>query len=90
MLGAMPTKKVGSEWKPTTAKDRMSAVNSAPHRHWEKVYDEVNTFKHNPTGRAAGRTVTMDDAVVACSEVLDLIVRSKATIMRNFPEPQLP
>jgi hypothetical protein len=90
MLGAKPSKKVGSEWKPTTAKDRMSAVNSAPHGHWAKVYYEVNKFKHSPKGLAAGRTVTMDDAVTACSEVLDLLVRSKATFKRDFPEPQLP
>ena len=62
----------------------------APHAHWEKVYGEVNAFKHDPEGLAAGRTVTMDDAVSACSEVLDLLVRSKESINRGFPEPKLP
>lgn len=89
MLGAETRKMVGAKSKPT-ARGRMLEVNPAPHAHWEKVYGEVNAFKHDPEGLAAGRTVTMDDAVSACSEVLDLLVRSKESINRGFPEPKLP
>lgn len=90
MLGADSKKRMGSVRKPTTAKERMTAVNPVPHRLWEKVYDEVNEFKHSPEGLAAGRSVTMDDAVSACAEVLDLLERSKEAITQKFPEPLHP
>jgi hypothetical protein len=84
MLGAANKGMVDGKKKPTTARDRMTEVNSGDWANWEKVYDEVNAFKHSPEGRATGRTVTMEDAVAASAEVLDLLAQTKSELNRRF------
>ena len=37
-----------------------------------RVYDEVNFLKHEPKGLAMGREATMDDAIAALTEIMDL------------------
>ena len=58
---------------PTSAKERMAEVNGTSFDKWEEIYDEVNAFKHDPGGRAAGRTVTMNDAIDSFDQLLTLL-----------------
>lgn len=51
---------------------------------WEKVYKEVNAFKHAITGKAAGRTVSMEDAVQAFEEALTLLTKNEANFARIY------
>ena len=39
----------------------------------DKIYEEVNTLKHDPSGLYRGRTVELADAVLAIDEVLKLV-----------------
>lgn len=66
------------------ARDRMKNVNNGSYGAWEKVYDEVNAFKHAVTGRAAGRTVTLEDAVQALEEMLTLLVNNEAKLAQTY------
>lgn len=70
--------------KESTAKKRMAKVNPAGCPHWELIYDEINVFKHDPVGKAAGRTALMSDAVAAFEEMLTLIVTNKTEIKARF------
>ncbi|HEY2359667.1 MAG TPA: hypothetical protein VGK36_01025 [Candidatus Angelobacter sp.] len=80
MLKAKMEKRVAGKRKSTSARERMAEVNSAAFAHWQRVYDEVNAFKHSPEGRADGRTVLMDDALLAFQQMLGLIATSKPTL----------
>jgi hypothetical protein len=73
MLGAKKKKKLGGKQVYTSAKERMTQVNRTSFDKWERVYDEVNAFKHDPKGRAAGRTVTMSDAIESFEQMLNLL-----------------
>ena len=73
MLGAKMSKQLRAKRVSTAAKERMAEVNSASYRNWELLYDEVNHFKHSPEGRAAGRTATMEDALSAFEQTVDLL-----------------
>lgn len=84
MLGATMKRPVGGRMRATTAKERMGEVNTEPYTHWEAVYDEINVFKHSPEGRAAGRTVTMDDALSAFEEMMQLISNTKAVLAERY------
>ena len=84
MLGARMQKQTGGRRRSTTAKERMAQVNRNSCHYWEIVYDEVNAFKHRPEGRAAGRTVTMNDAVEAFGEMARLIQDNKNVITRRY------
>jgi hypothetical protein len=84
MLGAKMKTSIKGKVRPTTAKERMAEMNPNPYQRWEKVYDEVNTFKHSPEGRAAGRTVTINDAVVAFGEMMRLISDRKAELAKRY------
>jgi hypothetical protein len=84
MLGAkMKTTKLG-KMSPTSAKERMAEVNPKPWTHWEGVYDEINAFKHSPEGRAAGRMVMMNDALLAFGEMMQLISDSNAVLAKRY------
>jgi hypothetical protein len=63
---------------------RMKKANTGSYVAWEKVYKEVNAFKHAITGKAAGRTVSMEDAVQAFEEALTLLVRNEANLARIY------
>jgi len=84
MLRAKTKKRVAGKRKSTSAKERMAEVNSAAFAHWQRVYDEVNAFKHSPEGRAAGRTVLMEDALSAFHEMLDLIANTKTRLESRY------
>ena len=73
MLGAKMTKKLGAKRVSTSAKERMAEVNTSADANWVLLYDEVNHFKHSPEGRAAGRTATMEDALTAFEQAVDLL-----------------
>lgn len=42
------------------------------HENVDRIHDDVNPFKHRPTGLAEKRTVTWAQAVAAVSELLEL------------------
>jgi hypothetical protein len=60
-----------------TAKERMAEVNPTAFEKWQKVYDEVNAFKHDPNGKVTGRTVSMSDAVTSFDQILQLLISNK-------------
>ena len=84
MLGAKMKKNVGGKSVPTSAKDRMKEVSGSPVTKWEQVYDEVNSFKHAPEGRAGGRTVAMADAIESFEEMLSLLTDGKQTLITRY------
>jgi len=85
MLGARMKKTVRGKTRSTTAKERMAEVNPSPCPHWETVYDEVNVFKHYPEGRAAGRNVSMNEALLAFGEMTQLVLHNKGEIAKRYP-----
>ena len=84
MLGARMEKNIGGKKLSTSAKDRMREVSRKPFTKWEQVYDEVNAFKHAPEGRAAGRTVTMADAIESFEQMLNLLTDGKQTLVTRY------
>ena len=84
MLGAKKKKKVGTKRVSTSAKERMTEVNHSAFDKWQKVYDEVNAFKHDPEGRAAGRTVTMTDSIESFEQMLNLLNARKADLAARY------
>jgi hypothetical protein len=84
LLGAKMKKMVRKKAVSTSAKERMAAVNAKPYGNWERVYDEINTFKHSPKGRAEGRTVTLNEAVLAFGEIMELLSDNKARIIQLY------
>jgi hypothetical protein len=52
---------------------RMANVNPQNCPAWHKVYKEVNVFKHEIAGRASGRQVTVEQAVAAMEELVQLL-----------------
>jgi hypothetical protein len=59
-------------------------VNHRPFDKWEKIYSEVNAFKHDPTGRAAGRTVAMSDAIESFEQMLNLLNESGEKLAAQY------
>lgn len=55
------------------ARSRMAKVSAQKNIAWDKVYEEVNAFKHDIEGRASGRTVTLEEAVAALGEIVQLL-----------------
>jgi hypothetical protein len=84
MLGAKMHKQVAGRRQSTTAKERMKEVNAKTYTQWERVYDEINAFKHSPEGRAAGRKVTINDALSAFGEMMQLISDKKAILLKRY------
>ncbi len=68
----------------TTAQERMAEVNLDDHAQWALVYDEVNEFKHEPEGRAAGRGVSMVDALAAFEQTLALLAKAAPTLKARY------
>jgi len=60
-----------------SARQRMKAANTGQFAAWDKVYEEINSYKHDTSGRAAGRTVTLEDAVAAFEELVTLLKLSE-------------
>ena len=75
---------LGGKRRRTYAKERMADVNRTPFAKWEEVYDEVNAFKHQPDGRAAGRTVTMTDAIESFEQMLNLLTDGKQKLAARY------
>ena len=84
MLGAKMRKQIRGRTRSTTVKERTAEANLNPCPHWETVYEEVNVFKHDPEGRAAGRTVRMNDALLAFGEMTQLILHKKAVLAKRY------
>jgi len=63
---------------------RMKNVNAGSYVAWEKVYTEINAFKHATEGKAAGRTVSMEDAVQAFEETLNLLTKNEAKLAKAY------
>lgn len=70
--------------KATKPKNRMREVNRASFTNWWKVYEEINAFKHSPEGRAFGRTVTMELALNAFEEILQLLTAKKMLLVSRY------
>jgi hypothetical protein len=66
------------------ARERMKTVNTGSYASWDKVYAEINAFKHEVTGKAAGRTVTLTEAVKAFEEVTALLKASEPSLAANY------
>jgi len=66
------------------ASARMKNVNPNKYGDWKKVYEEINAFKHEVTGRAKGRLVSMPQAVQALEEVLALLKSNEARLMATY------
>jgi hypothetical protein len=65
------------------ARARMAKVSEQTMVAWDKVYTEVNALKHDVTGRAQGRTVGIEDAVNAFTEVVGFL-KTNANKLRNL------
>lgn len=55
------------------ARERMISVRGSEGQDWYSVYKEVNALKHSPMGKAEGRRVTLEMALNAVDELLDLV-----------------
>ncbi len=62
------------------ARERMKNVNTGSYAAWDKVYGEINAFKHEVAGKAAGRTVSLTEAVKAFEEVIALLKASETKL----------
>jgi len=62
------------------ARARMGAANSGTYTKWGEVYEEINGYKHDPSGRAAGRSVTLEDAITAFGEVMAFLKASEVKL----------
>lgn len=87
MLGAAKRKDVEGQRTACSAKERMAEVNRRPFDKWERIYDEVNVFKHDPKGRAEGRTVSLSDAIESFEEMLHLLYAGKAKLAVRYRHP---
>lgn len=67
-----------------TAPKRMKNVNPQKYEKWRKVYEEINAFKHDISGRAKGRLVSMSEAVQAFEEIVALLRRNEATLAATY------
>jgi hypothetical protein len=66
------------------AGERMKKVNGGSYVAWGRVYKEINAFKHAIEGRAAGRMVSMEDAVQAFEETLTLLTKNEAKLVQAY------
>jgi hypothetical protein len=69
------------------ARKRMNNTNTGTYAAWDKVYGEINSFKHDITGRATGRTVTLTEAVQAFEEVVALLKANEAKLLTAYALP---
>lgn len=70
--------------KATKPRNRMQEVNRSSYNNWEKVYEEINAFKHSPEGRVFGRTVSMENALDAFEEMLQLLRAGKSLLASRY------
>jgi len=75
-------KLLGAQGK--NARERMKSINVACYAAWDKVYEEINAYKHDVAGKADGRTVNMKDAVQAFEEVIALLKANEAKLAANY------
>ena len=54
---------------------------------WSKIFEEVNTLKHVPSGVAAPTRMKTEQAILALEELLEFLVRDgpKRKLIDNFP-----
>ncbi len=74
--------------KSISAKQRMKEVNTYDHANWTKVYDEVNAFKHDISGKGEGRSVTMADVMGAFAETTALLNNKADAIKKRYSPPK--
>ena len=84
MLGAKGKRTFRGKRVSTSAKERMTQVNPGAVIEWQRVYDEVNVFKHDPKGRAPGRTVRMSDAAESFEQIIKLLNANKLRIANTY------
>ena len=70
--------------KGANARDRMKNVNGGNYAAWDKVYGEINAFKHDVAGKATGRTVSLTEAVQAFEEVVALLRANEAKLVATY------
>lgn len=70
---------------PGTARERMISVCGSEGQDWYQVYKEVNALKHSPMGKAKGRRVTVEMALNAVDELLDLVERKTVELSAKYP-----
>lgn len=70
--------------KGKTAQKRMKNINSKKYGEWKKVYDEINAFKHDVSGRAKGRLVSMTEAVKAFEQAVALLKSNEAKLAATY------
>ncbi|MGC1415462.1 MAG: hypothetical protein WA817_09285, partial [Candidatus Acidiferrum sp.] len=67
-----------------TAPKRMENVNAKKYAEWKKVYEEINAFKHDVSGRAKGRLVSMTEAVKAFEQAVALLKSNEAKLAATY------
>jgi hypothetical protein len=63
----------------------MRNLETAVPQEWLWVYLEMNLFKHEPEGRAQGRSVTMEVALTATDQVIGLLERERQQLVEQYP-----
>lgn len=63
---------------------RMTHVNPKGCPAWANVYGEINAFKHDVAGKAAGRTVSVADAAQAFEELVTLLKANEAKVIALY------
>jgi hypothetical protein len=69
---------------PGSARDRMISICGSEGKDWLSVYKEVNSLKHAPKGKAEGRRVTLEMALNAVDELLDLVEGKSAELSARY------
>ncbi len=70
--------------KGASARERMKNVNDGNHAAWDKVYGEINAFKHDVAGKATGRTVSLSEAIQAFEEVVALLRANETKLAATY------
>jgi hypothetical protein len=66
------------------ARERMISVSGSEGKDWYSVYKEVNALKHDPKGMAKGRRVTLEMALNAVDELLDLVEAKSSDLSARY------
>ncbi len=70
--------------KRADAHTQMRSINKADFTAWEKVYVEVNAFKHYPAGKSAGRSVTLNDALQALEQAIGFLKANESKLVADY------
>jgi hypothetical protein len=66
------------------ASERMKNINKFSYSNWEKVYKEINAYKHAVAGKAAGRSAKMAEAVEAFKELISVLNANKTKLATTY------